>query len=145
MNAVDSGHLSYPPDRALWEHPAMRAVLAARDVTRLYRLLQKHGYSQQRIASMTGQSQPEVSAIIHGRRIMAYDVLSRIADGLNIPRGYLGLAYTDNASGGGDVPAEAKRQELPATPDQSRQSGDAATENAAAGDAAAKGEAAVRE
>jgi hypothetical protein len=56
---------------------------------------------------MAGQSQPEVSAIIHGRRIMAYEVLSRIADGLDIPRGYLGLAYTDNATGGGDIPAGA--------------------------------------
>ncbi len=113
MNAVDSEHLAYPPDRALWEHPEMRAVLAARDMTRLYRLLQKYGYSQQRIAAMTGQSQPEVSAVIHGRRIMAYDVLSRIADGLNIPRGYLGLAYTGNANGGGAVPAGAERQERP--------------------------------
>ena len=52
----------------------------------------KLGYSQQRIAAMTGQSQPEVSSIIHGRKVMAYDVLSRVCDGLGAPRGYLGLA-----------------------------------------------------
>jgi transcriptional regulator with XRE-family HTH domain len=79
----------------------MRAALGARDVTRVYRLLQKLGYSQQRIAALTGQSQPEVSAIIHGRKVMAYEVLSRIADGLGIPRGYLGLAYSDEAGGRG--------------------------------------------
>ncbi|HSV68246.1 MAG TPA: helix-turn-helix transcriptional regulator [Mycobacteriales bacterium] len=71
----------------------MRAVLAERDITRIYRMLQTYGYSQQHIAVLTGQSQPEVSAIIHGRRVMAYDVLSRIADGLSFPRGLAGLAY----------------------------------------------------
>jgi transcriptional regulator with XRE-family HTH domain len=145
VNAVDSGHLAYPPDRSLWETPDMRAALAARDVTRMYRLLQKHGYSQQRIGAMTGQSQPEVSAIIHGRRIMAYDVLCRIADGLDIPRGHMGLAYADNASSGGSAPAGTERQEPLAVPRQSRQSGGTATEYAATGDAATGGEAAVRE
>lgn len=76
----------------------MKVALGARDVTRVYRLLQKVGFSQQRIAALTGQSQPEVSAIIHGRRVMAYDVLARIAEGLGIPRGSMGLAYVD-ASG----------------------------------------------
>jgi hypothetical protein len=99
VNAVSSPHLSYPPDPQMWERTEMRAALGARDITRVYRLLQNLGYSQQRIASMTGQSQPEVSAVIHGRKVMAYEVLSRIANGLGIPRGYLGLAYTDE---GGD-------------------------------------------
>jgi len=39
----------------------MRAVVAVRDFTRVYRLLQKVGFSQQKIAALTGQSQPEVS------------------------------------------------------------------------------------
>ena len=95
MNVVSSDHLPCPPDPVTWDEPAMRAGLAARDVTRVYRLLQKLGYSQHRIAAMTGQSQPEVSAIIHGRRVMAYDVLSKIADGLGVPRGYMGLADTE--------------------------------------------------
>jgi antitoxin component HigA of HigAB toxin-antitoxin module len=91
MNAVDDDHDRVDP--AEWQRPAMRAALFERDITTVYRLLQKVGFSQQRIAALSGQSQPEVSAIIHGRRVMAYDVLSRIADGLGIPRGYMGLSY----------------------------------------------------
>ena len=49
---------------------------------------------------MTGQSQPEVSAIMHGRRVMAYDVLVRIADGLGIPRGLMGLAFVPEYQAG---------------------------------------------
>jgi antitoxin component HigA of HigAB toxin-antitoxin module len=81
------------PDPNCWDDPAMRAVLADRDITRVYRTLQTYGYTQQHIAALTGQSQPEVSAIIHGRKVMAYDVLARIAEGLGFPRGYAGLAY----------------------------------------------------
>ncbi|HSV67938.1 MAG TPA: helix-turn-helix transcriptional regulator [Mycobacteriales bacterium] len=81
------------PDPARWDEPDMRAVLADRDITRIYRMLQTYGYSQQHIAALTGQSQPEVSAIIHGRKVMGYDLLERIAEGLGFPRGYAGLAY----------------------------------------------------
>jgi transcriptional regulator with XRE-family HTH domain len=91
MNAIDSDRDGVDPEE--WERPAMRAALAARDITRVYRLLQKIGFSQQKIAALTGQSQPEVSAIIHGRKVMAYDVLARIADGLGAPRAYMGLSF----------------------------------------------------
>ena len=90
MNAITSQRGGVEPQ--VWEDPVMRLALAARDITTVYRLLQKRGFSQQRIAAMTGQSQPEVSAIIHGRKVTTYGVLLRIADGLGIPRGYLGLA-----------------------------------------------------
>ena len=102
MNAV-----SYERDRVEpeeWDRPEMRAALSARDITRVYRLLQKIGFSQQKIAALTGQSQPEVSAIIHGRKVMAYDVLARIADGLGVPRGYMGLAYVGNGPADGQPP-----------------------------------------
>ena len=57
--------------------------------------LHQRGFSQTRIAALTGQNQSEVSAILtHGRQVNAYDVLARIADGLSIPRGLMGLAYT---------------------------------------------------
>lgn len=102
MNAI--GFQRDGVDPAEWERPEMRKALAARDITRVYRLLQKIGFSQQRIAALTGQSQPEVSAIIHGRKVMAYDVLSRICDGLGAPRGYMGLAYDE-----GTVAAEESR------------------------------------
>jgi transcriptional regulator with XRE-family HTH domain len=80
-------------DPLWWEHPDLRPSLAARDVRALFRWLQRRGWSQARIASATGQSQPEVSAIMNGRTVCAYAVLRRIADGLGIPRGYLGLSH----------------------------------------------------
>jgi len=85
-----------------WEQPEMRAALASREISAVYRLLRKHGVSQRQIAAMTGQSQSEVSEILKGRQVMAYKVLKRIADGLGIPRPYLGLA----SAGGQDVDDE---------------------------------------
>ncbi len=37
--------------------------------------------------------QSEVSEVLAGRRVMAYDVLVRIAEGLGVERGWMGLAY----------------------------------------------------
>ncbi|GGL12413.1 XRE family transcriptional regulator [Sphaerisporangium melleum] len=82
---------------AVWERPAMRQALGARDIATVYLLLQRVGISQRRIAAQTGQSQSEISEILNGRQVMAYDVLVRIADGLGVPRGYMGLAYDDAA------------------------------------------------
>ena len=79
----------------LWAHPQMRAALARRDISKVYRLLGSAGVSQRHIAALTDQNQSEVSDIAQGRQVQAYDVLARIADGLGIPRGYMGLAYTD--------------------------------------------------
>ena len=107
MNALPSGPGRIDP--AHWDEPTMRKALAVRDITVVFRLLQKLGYSQQRIAAMTGQSQPEVSAIIHGRKVMAYDVLSRICDGLGAPRGYMGLAYDETSAATSD-PEDAATQ-----------------------------------
>nr|WP_260194387.1 helix-turn-helix transcriptional regulator [Actinophytocola gossypii] len=73
----------------------MRQALAAREVSTIYKLLRRRGVSQRQIAAMTGQSQSEVSEILKGRQVMAYDVLLRIADGLGVPRGYMGLAYDE--------------------------------------------------
>ncbi|WP_248959066.1 helix-turn-helix domain-containing protein [Sphaerisporangium perillae] len=80
---------------AIWERPQMRQALAVRDIATVYLLLQRVGISQRRIAALTGQSQSEISEILNGRQVMAYDVLVRIADGLGVPRGYMGLAYDD--------------------------------------------------
>ena len=86
------------PD-TLWESEPMRAALARRDITKVYRMLQRHGVSQHRIGAATGQCQSEVSDIVSGRRVVAsYDVLVRIASGLGVPRGWLGLAYADGAN-----------------------------------------------
>ena len=83
-----------PPvvDPTWWTLPEVRSILAGRDITGLFKWLQKRqGWSQQQIGSLTGQSQPEVSAILHGRRITAYDVMVRVADGLHVPRLLMGL------------------------------------------------------
>ena len=91
MNALEQG-LPEKPDPATWDWPEMQMAVVARDFTKVFRLLQRIGYPQQRIGALTGQSQPEVSAIIHGRKVMAYDVLLRVVDGLGIPRGMAGLS-----------------------------------------------------
>ncbi|MGH4023845.1 MAG: helix-turn-helix domain-containing protein, partial [Pseudonocardiaceae bacterium] len=70
-------------------------VLAAHDIGGLYRLLKDAGLTQRDIARLTGQSQSEVSEILGGRRVLSYAVLERIATGLGLPRGHMGLAYAD--------------------------------------------------
>jgi transcriptional regulator with XRE-family HTH domain len=79
----------------MWDRPEVLAVLASRDIAGVYRQLQRIGISQRRIAALTGQSQSEISEILAGRRVVAYDLLVRIADGLGVPRGHLGLAHDD--------------------------------------------------
>src|SRR4030088_1818024 len=80
---------------AAWEQPEIREALSKREISSVYRQLRQHGVSQRQIAALTGQSQSEVSEILKGRQVMAYDVLTRICDGLDVPRGYMGLAYDE--------------------------------------------------
>jgi len=95
------------PDPALWDEPTMHRALAARDVGEVYRLLGRGGVSQQKISELTGQSQSEVSEICRGhRQVLAYDLLIRIADGLGIPHGHMGLAYTDAAGNAVTYPGD---------------------------------------
>ena len=75
-----------------------RRALAERDIPTVYRLLTQTGISQRQIAQLTGQSQSEVCEVLKGRRVMAYDVLVRIAEGLGVPRGWMGLAYDEGLS-----------------------------------------------
>ncbi|MGQ0774327.1 MAG: helix-turn-helix domain-containing protein [Pseudonocardiales bacterium] len=90
----------------------MKRALVGRDVSSVYRLLRRVGISQRQIAALTGQSQSEVSEILKGRQVMAYDVLARISDGLGIPRGYMGLAYDKaTAKSVAGPPDDAKVQE----------------------------------
>ncbi len=93
-----------PIDPVILEQPAMRRVLAARDVSAVFRVLADAGITQRRIAELTGMGQSEVSEVLGGRRVMAYKVLVRIADGLGVPPGWMGLAYderTHHAYAGG--------------------------------------------
>jgi transcriptional regulator with XRE-family HTH domain len=75
-----------------------RGALAERDITTVYRLLTEAGVAQRQIADVTGQPQSEVCEILKGRRVMAYDVLVRIANALDVPRGWMGLGYGGDAS-----------------------------------------------
>jgi hypothetical protein len=83
------------------DDPRLRASLAVQDVRALFRWLQVRGWSQVQIGAATGQSQPEVSAILKGRRVQAHAVLLRIAQGLGIPLGYLRLGSCIACDGDG--------------------------------------------
>lgn len=96
MNTIGARDSGVSPEH--WEGREMREALAERDVSAVYRLLRKVGVSQRQIAVLTSQSQSEVSEILKGRQVMAYDVLVRIANGLGIPQGYMGLAYDENTA-----------------------------------------------
>jgi transcriptional regulator with XRE-family HTH domain len=93
LNTIGSQGSPVTPE--VWDQQEMRDALARRDISSVYRLLRRHGVSQRQIAALTGQSQSEVSEILKGRQVMAYDVLTRIAQGLGVPRGYMGLAYDE--------------------------------------------------
>jgi len=92
-----------PPWSRLYDREDVRRTLAERDIAGLYRVLNDAGVPQRQIAELTGQSQSEVSEIVKGRRVIAYDVLVRIADGLGVPRGLMGLSYGEPGAYGGQV------------------------------------------
>jgi len=82
--------------RRMWASLDMRVALARHDVGTVFRLMQRYGFSPRAIAALTGITQAEVSEIVSGRRrVLAYSVLERLADGLQLPRGWLGLAFDD--------------------------------------------------
>lgn len=79
--------------KAYWDRPEMRDALARRDIGTVFRLLVQDGVPQRELAEITRQNQSEISEIIGGRQVMAYELLERIALSLGVPRGYLGPAY----------------------------------------------------
>lgn len=93
-----------------------RRALAERDITAVYRLLNESGVTQREIAECAGQSQSEVSEILKGRQVMGYSVLVRVAEGLDVPRGWMGLAYDEDVEVEpepvGEVDEEMKRRAL---------------------------------
>lgn len=106
-------------DPALLADPRMRAAPAERDVAGVYRLLTRQGISQREIAAATGQSQSEISEILKGRQVQAYDLLVRICEGLGIPRGAMGLSFgaypvdsPDSAPGGEDQDDDVLRRQF---------------------------------
>ncbi|WP_157621615.1 hypothetical protein [Saccharothrix sp. NRRL B-16348] len=79
----------------VWEQHEMRAALALRDITTVYRILTHHGVPRGRIAALTGQPDHDVDRILSGADVESYDVLTDIANGLGIPPGYMGLAHDE--------------------------------------------------
>ncbi|QQQ77589.1 hypothetical protein IOD16_03460 [Saccharothrix sp. 6-C] len=79
----------------LWEQHEMRAALASRDISTVYRLLTHHGVPRARIATLTGHPDQAVARIIAGAKVESYETLTDIATGLGIPPGYMGLAHDE--------------------------------------------------
>ncbi|MGH8920165.1 MAG: hypothetical protein ACRD0H_17840 [Actinomycetes bacterium] len=89
--------------------PTARRALAHRDITAVFGILHDAGVSQHHIARATGQRQSEVSEIISGRRqVQSIALLRQIADGLGVPRGWMGLAYDPDLEPAPVVSADAK-------------------------------------
>lgn len=64
---------------------------------------------------LVGQSQPEVSETLSGRQVQSYEVLVRIAEGLGVSRGAMGLAYAGDDEGPmlfDDVTEDMRRRAL---------------------------------
>lgn len=75
---------------------SVREILRTRDIGGLFGFLSSRGWSRSAIAAATGLSETRVREVRQGKQqITSYEVLERIADGLKIERGYMGLAYTD--------------------------------------------------
>jgi transcriptional regulator with XRE-family HTH domain len=88
------------PERAWWtsgsfDGLALPQILASRDIARLFRFLKTRGFSRAAIAAATGLSETRVRAIMQGgQQVTSYEVLERVAHGLDIDRGLMGLSYT---------------------------------------------------
>ncbi len=91
--------------------PTARHALAHRDITAVFRILRDAGVTQTRLARATGQQQSEVSEIIAGRQVQSVVLLERIADGLGIPRGWMGLAYAPDLVAEPAAPDDAETED----------------------------------
>ena len=76
----------------------VREALANRDLAAVYRVHSRYGTSQRQVAVVAAQSQSEISETLAGRPVVAYDVLVRVAEGLGVPWGFMGLAYCMEAT-----------------------------------------------
>lgn len=114
-----------PIDPAWWnaeyiDGVPMRDALGERDIKAVFQFLHKRGWSWGAIAQATDIGEQRVREIASGkRRVENYDVYVRVAVGLNIPRGYLGVGLRDDVEVGvltsAVVVAPAAPAELTAT------------------------------
>ena len=88
------------PDE-FWEGDDVERALRRRDIGALFRLIRRHtGASQTQLGIAIGLDQGYVSRIIAGRKVIAIDLLERIADGCAMPdaaRWAMGLAGRERA------------------------------------------------
>ncbi|GGL88234.1 hypothetical protein [Micromonospora yangpuensis] len=81
-----------------WNGRPIGEFLRRRDVTAVFRFLHARGVSYGRIAALVGVSSNRAAEIAKGvRQVTAYEVLERIAAGLDIPRPAMGLGRDDDA------------------------------------------------
>jgi predicted kinase len=114
-----------PIDPACWnaeyiDGVPMRNALSERDIKAVFQFLHNRGWSWGAIAQATDIGEQRVREIASGkRRVENYDVYVRVAVGLNIPRGYLGVGQRDDSEAvaltGAVVSAPAAPAELTAT------------------------------
>lgn len=111
------------PDPAIWTHPALARAIAERDVGALFCLLHyQFDVSQSDLARLTQCTNAEMWEFIHkGRRTQSYALLARIADGLGIPRGQMGLAYTATDAPASALPTPRRPRRALETPQQRHQ------------------------
>ncbi len=108
------------PNPAWWqsgmfEGRSMRQILRQRDMACLFRFLKNHGWSRAAIAAATGLSETRVRQICQGRQqVTSYEVFERVALGLRIDRGLLGLGYDD---GPGEDPSTTLPHDPSVEPD----------------------------
>ncbi|WP_346533805.1 hypothetical protein [Micromonospora sp. DPT] len=82
----------------LWNGRPISEFLQRRDITAVFRFLHARGVSYGRIAALVGVSANRATEIAKGvRQVTAYDVLERIAAGLNIPRPAMGLGRDEDS------------------------------------------------
>jgi hypothetical protein len=90
-----------PPEwtSGVFEGRPLVEALRRRDMTTVFRYLRTRGWSHAAIAAATGLSENRVRAVLRGSKVMSYDVLARIDEGLRIERGLLGMAYAGHNDG----------------------------------------------
>lgn len=85
---------SLPRPRALSSHEPSKRHLPRIFWTDSTRGPGTHEVRRREIAAATGQSESEISEILKGPQVQAYDVLVRICEGLVIPRDAMGLFFS---------------------------------------------------
>ncbi|MET7804339.1 hypothetical protein [Micromonospora chersina] len=87
-----------------WEGRPVREFLEQRDVAVIFRFLHARGVSYGAIAALVDVSANRAAEIAKGaRQVTAYEVLERIALGLNIPRAAMGLGREQDLPAAGEV------------------------------------------